>query len=178
MQFLVVFAIACFLVAYWLWRTSASRVVVRRGSERDVDALAALRRVGYRHASGRHPVDGVDDPRLAAAAMMAAIAQLDGALSQAQMNALRVECRAAFRVDQRQADDIAVAGRWLSEQSADHDDAMRRLATIVRERAGAEAHGDLLRMLERVASVASGAPSEKQAEAIALVRRSLTAADA
>ena len=111
------------VVAIWIWRmraaADASREIIEAGS----DARAALRRFGYRRKAGQHPADSIDDPRLAAAGMMAAVARMDGDLTADQMNALRVESRASFRVDQKEADDIAAYGRWIAGQSQDPGEA-------------------------------------------------------
>lgn len=178
MHILIVLITALLAIGVWIWRARAAAAVSHEVLDVAADAKAALRRFGYRQKAGRHPADSVDDPRLAAAGMMAAIAKMDGDITAAQMNALRVECRATFRVDQKEADDIAAFGRWLAGQSQDPGDGIRRLAKIVRDRAGAEAHSDLVRMLGRIASVEGGAPSEIQTEAITLVKRSLAVADA
>lgn len=163
-------------VAFWLWRVRAAAEASNEIVDAASDARAALRRYGYRRKAGQHPTESVDDPRLAAAAILAAVAKMDGDLTADQFNALRVECRASFRVDQGEADDMAAYGRWLADQCKSPDDAIRRLAKIVRDRAPKEAHGDMIRMMERVASVQGGAPSSLQKDAIEMVKRTLVPA--
>lgn len=140
------------------------------------DVRAAVRRFGFRRQAGRHPADIVDDARLAAAGMMAAIAKMDGELTKAQIDALRVECRASFRVGQKDADEIAAYGRWLASQSQDPEDVIRRLSARVQALAAEEAQKDLIGMLERVAAVEGGGVSTEQRHAIDSVRRRLTTA--
>lgn len=130
------------------------------------------RRDGFQKANGRHPVENVDDARVAAAGLMTALARLDGELTKPQIDAIRVECRAAFRVPQTEADDIAAYGRWLAGQSQDPDDAIRRLSQKLRELASDEAQRDMIGMLERVAATEDGV-SEDQRAAIDRVRRTL-----
>ncbi|MEO1331105.1 MAG: hypothetical protein AAFW46_15760 [Pseudomonadota bacterium] len=161
------------LLAVWWWRVRAAGAAAREAVEATDDVRAALRRFKYQRKAGEHPAESLDDPRLAAAGMMAAVARLKGDLTADQMNQLRVECRAAFRVVQSEADDIAAYGRWLAAQSEDPDDVIRRLAPIVRDRAEREAHGDMVRMLDRVAAVEGGAPNDLQKAAIARVRKAL-----
>ncbi|MEM9724721.1 MAG: TerB family tellurite resistance protein [Pseudomonadota bacterium] len=134
------------------------------------DVRAAVKRYRTRAASGSHPCEDIDDARLAAAGMMSAIAGMDGPLTKAQIDAIRVECRAAFRVVQREADEIAAFGRWLAEEAEDPEDALSRLSPKVRALAPAEAQRDLIRMLERVAAVEGGVSAE-QRQAITTVRR-------
>lgn len=164
------------LIAVWWWRIRAAGAAAREVGQVTDDVQAALRRFKYQRRAGQHPAESLDDPRLAASGMMAAVARLKGDLTADQMNQLRVECRAAFRVAQSEADDIAAYGRWLAAQSQDPDDAIRRLVPIVRDGADPEAHGDLVRMLERIAAVEGGAPNDLQKDAVARVRRLLNVA--
>ena len=164
------------VIALWIWRARAAADASREVIDAASDARAAIRRFGYRRKVGQHPADSIDDPRLAAAGMMAALARMDGDLTAEQMNALRVECRASFRVDQKEADDIAAYGRWIASQSQDPGEAVRRLSRIVRDQAEPEAHADLVRMLERIAAVGGGGVSEMQQASIDAVRRALTTA--
>lgn len=159
------------VVAVWIWRARAAAQASRDIVEAADDVRAVIRRHGFQRKSGRHPAETVEDPRLAAAGMMAAMARLDGALTEKQINALRVECRASFRVSQVEADEIAAYGRWLADQSKDPDDSLRRLGRVLRAIAPREAQEDMIAMLTRVASAEGGAPSDVQAAAIERVRR-------
>lgn len=161
------------VIALWIWRARAAAQASGDIVDAADDVRAAVRRFGYRRKAGRHPAESVEDPRLAAAGLMAACARMDGDITAEQQNALRVECRAKFRVDQKEADDIAAYGRWIASQSQDPDDTIRRLTPVVRDNAPAEAHADMVEMLRRVASVVDGAPSEIQSDAIERVRRAL-----
>lgn len=161
------------VIALWVWRARMAAGAAREIGETAEDLQAAFRRYGYRRRAGKHPAENLDDPRLAAAGMMAAIARLDGDMSTERMNAIRVECRASFRLGDKEADEVAAFGRWIAEQSRDPDDAIRRLLKIVRDKAPREAHEDVVGMLTRVASVEGGGPNELQADAITRVKRGL-----
>lgn len=161
------------LIAVWWWRIRAAGQAAQEIGQATDDVQAALRRFKYKRKAGQHPAEAIDDPRLAASGIMTAVAKLKGDLTADQMNQIRVECRAAFCKNQAEADDVAAYGRWLASQSQDPDDAIRRLAPIVRDRAEAEAHGDLVRMLERVAAVEGGRPNDLQDAAIGRVRSTL-----
>lgn len=149
-------------------RTGLGKPRITTGGADDV--RAAVKRYRSRAATGSHPCEDIDDARLAAAGMMAAIAGMDGPLTKGQIDAIRVECRAAFRVVQREADEIAAFGRWLAEEADGSEDALHRLSSKLRALAPAEAQRDLIRMLERVADVEGGVSAE-QRQAITTVRR-------
>lgn len=154
------------VVVYWIYRARMAADATREVIDVADDVRAAVRRFGYRRQAGKHPADLVDDPRLAAAGILAAIAKMDGSLTDAQINALRVEARATFRVDQQEADEIAAYGRWLSDQSNTPDDTIRRLSSVIRREAPADAHRDVVTMAERVASVTDGSANAMQRQAI------------
>ena len=175
MPFFLAFLAALVAIAIWIWRARQAAEVTHDIVDAADDVRAAIRRYGFRRESGRHPSDVVEDARLAAAGMMAAIARMDGELTKAQSDAIRVECRAAFRVQQKVADEIAAYGRWLAGQSSDPEDALRRLGARVQALAPEEAQKDLIRMLERVAAVEDEISAD-QRQAIDQVRRRLATA--
>lgn len=170
MHILIIALAALGAVVYWIYRVRGAAQATTEIVDAAEDVRAAVRRIGYRRAAGSHPVESVEDARLAAAGMMAAIARMDGDLTVSQINALRVECRAAFRTTQREADDIAAFGRWLAGQSNDPEDALRRLGERIVKLANEEARRDLIAMMERVAAVENGISADQRA-AIDRIRR-------
>lgn len=161
------------VIALWIWRARMAGEAAREIVDAATDVQSAFRRYGYRRQAGKHPAENLDDPRLAAAGMMASVARLGGDMSAESMNAIRVECRASFRLGDKEADEIAAFGRWIAEQSKDPDDAMRRLVKVVRDKAPREAHEDMIAMMTRVAAADGGEPNAMQADAIARMRRNL-----
>ena len=113
-----------------------------------------------------HPIDLVDDPRLAAAGMMVSVAKMDGDVTAAQMDAVKLESRATFRVDDKEAADIVAYGRWLAGQSQDPDEALRRLTKVLGRIADKSARRDVVEMMNRIAAIEGGAASEPQKRAI------------
>lgn len=149
-------------ILVWYWRFKMAREAADDLSDLAGDVRAAFRRYGFTRSRNRHPAETLDDPRLAAATMMVAIAKLDGALTQSQLDAVTRETLSAFQVDPREAADMVAYARWLSDQSHDPDDSARRLAPLIRDRAPAEAHLDLLTRMERVAAAEGGGATEAQ----------------
>ena len=172
MHILLSLIAALSFLAFFVLRARGRIDAARDVAHASEDLRDAVKRFGAKRAAGRHPADVVDDARLAAAGMMAAIARMDGAFTKVQIDALRVECRAAFRVVQKDADEIAAFGRWLAEECDDVEEALLRLGARVRELASEEAQSDLIGMLERIAA-AEGGVSPEQRRAIDDVRRQL-----
>lgn len=161
------------VVALWYWRVKAAQEAAGEVANAANDVRLAIRRFGYLRKHKTHPADCVEDPRLAAAGIVAAIAGMDAPLSKAEIDRLTAEASAVFGVDSREAVDIATFGRWIAGQCATPEEAVRRLTKVVRAQAGAEAGPDLLALVEAVAT-ADGAPmGDPERDAQTAIRRGL-----
>jgi len=129
----------------------------------------AIRRFGYLRKNKTHPADCVDDARLASAGIVAAIAGMDAPLSQAEIDRMTAEAGA----DPAEAVDIVAFGRWVAGQCNTPEEAVRRLVSVVHDKAGPDAGPDLLAMVETVATV-DGAPLDtRETDALETIRRGL-----
>ncbi|MEL6479585.1 MAG: TerB family tellurite resistance protein [Pseudomonadota bacterium] len=160
-------------VAIWYWRMRMARHAAGEVAGAARDVKHAARRFAYRRRSDKHPADCVEDPRLAAAGIAAAIAAMDAPLSQAEIKALGTEARVVFKVDPAEAQDIAAFGRWIAGQCQTPSEAVRRLARVVQAEAGVEAGEDLLRMATRVATADGARLGDDEEASLATIRRTL-----
>ena len=160
-------------LAFWYWRVRAAHEAAGELANAASDVRLAIRRFGYLRKHKTHPADCVEDPRLAAAGIAAAIAGMDAPLSQAEIDQLTAEASAVFEVESAEAVDITAFGRWIAGQCQSPEDAIRRLTRVVKAKAGAEAGPQLLSMVEAVAT-ADGTPlDEREEDALEAVRRGL-----
>lgn len=157
----------------WYWRVKQAGEAAGELTNAANDVRLAIRRFGYMRTRKTHPADCVDDARLAAAGIVAAIASMDAPLSQAEIDLLTAEAGAVFDVEPAEAVDIAAFGRWIAGQCNTPEDAVRRLTRIIRAKAGAEAGPDLIRMIEKVASADGLGLEERETDAVEAVRRGL-----
>ncbi len=157
----------------WYWRIKTARKVVGEVANAANDARLAIRRFGYLRKHKTHPADCVDDPRLAAAGIVAAIAAMDAPLSRAEIDMLTAESGAVFGADPAEAVDIAAFGRWVAGQCQTPEDAVRRLVKVIHYKAGVEAGPDLIGMVEKVATVDGIGLDEREADALTAIRRGL-----
>jgi hypothetical protein len=157
----------------WYWRLKTAREAAGELAGAADDVRLAIRRFGYMRKRKTHPADCVDDARLAAAGIAAAVAGMDAPLSQAEIDRLTAEAGVVFGADSREAVDITAFGRWVAGQCQSPEEAVRRLTKVVREKAGAGVGPDLLAMVEAGAT-ADGAPmDERETDALAAIRRGL-----
>ena len=137
------------------------------------DLRATVRRLMYKRKHDRHPADSVDDPRLAAAGIVVAVATMDAPISQSEISALTRLSREVFNVSEREALDIVSFGRWVAGQCNTNAEAVRRLSKIVAREAGPEAGPDLVRMIAEVSTAGGAELGEDENDAIDTVRRTL-----
>lgn len=163
----IILAVVGLLIAasVWYYRARAARNAAGDILDAANDVRLAARRFGYRRRSNVHPVDTIDDARLAAAGVAAAVAGMDGPLTRQEIDALKLECQAVLKADLSEAEDIAAFGQWIAGQCGTPEEACRRLTRAIRKLAGDETREDLLTLATRVAE-ADGALDERQTEAL------------
>ncbi|WP_299625485.1 TerB family tellurite resistance protein [Pelagibius sp.] len=148
---------------FWYWRMRNAATAAREVVEIADDMRAAVRRFGYRRKANQNPLDGIEDPRLAAAGILAAFANMDGALSREEIDAIDEACGKAFACSAEDARQIGAYGRWLVQQSAGNmDEVIRRLARNLIGQLTAEERGQLLATIREIAEIEDGALSDAQ----------------
>lgn len=157
-------------VGFWMYRAQAAADTAKTVFDMASDAKAAARRFGYHRKHNKSPLDTVDDPRLSAAAMLVAVAKLDGDLSRDQVDGITRQCIETFEVDAAEAADMTAFGRWLS-QHGEPEEVLRRLARGLRGNLDGERVESLFGMMERVSELEGGGISDRQTQAIEMVRR-------
>lgn len=162
------------VVVFWVWRMRNAAAAARDLVEVADDVRAAVRRFGYRRKANQNPLDGIEDPRLAAAGILAAFANMDGALSREEIAAIQSACKQAFACDSGDAEQVTAYGRWLVQQSAGNmDEVIRRLARNLVGKLKAEEKLELLAMVEEVARVDGGDISDAQRDTFERLERQL-----
>jgi hypothetical protein len=160
-------------IAYFLYmRAKTAREAAETLADAANDVRLAARRFGFRRKANLHPADAVDDPRLAAMGIVAAVAQMDRAWEREIAETMTVQAQSVFGVDLAEAEELTVFGRWLSDQSGTPDELVRRLAKRIAALSGPSALHDLERMIAAVTRPGR-APSERVQDALDTLRRIL-----
>jgi uncharacterized tellurite resistance protein B-like protein len=136
------------------------------------EARGLFRRWGWRRKQLRNPLDGVDDAREAAAAMMVAVAQADGAITERERTAIAAEMGKHFGATPQQADALTARARWLVQDRTDAGEVFRRLTPLVLRTCGPQERSDLIAMLKSIRA-ADGGTDEVLARDIARLAQSL-----
>lgn len=129
----------------------------------------APRRIRFRRATNEHPVEGIEDPRLAIAALASAFVELDDLPTAEQRKALMIQFRAVLRADPEEAEEMAVIGRWIVGQCNGPDEAVTRLSRKLSKLDGGASIEDLTTILTAVTG--ENGLSEHQRESIVEIKR-------
>jgi uncharacterized tellurite resistance protein B-like protein len=120
------------------------------------EARGLFRRWGWRRKQLHNPLDGVDDAREAAAAMMVAAAQSDGSITERERTAMAAEMSRRFGATLQQAEALIARARWLVQDRTDAGEVFRRLTPLIKRTCGPQEKSDLIEMLATVAAADGG----------------------
>ena len=134
----------------WYYRAQAAQRTATDLLDAANDVRLAARRFGCRRKSNVHPVDSIDDARLAAAGIVHAVASMGAPLTQESERAINLQFQSVFGADKTEAAEISTFGAWIARQCGTKSEAVRRLGKRLHDLAGIDARQDLLRMIEAV----------------------------
>lgn len=142
-----------------LWRIQAASEAARGAVDAASDAHSLYRRFLWGRKAARNPLDLFEDPREAAAAMMVALAQYDGALTADEQRTIVAEMQTAFTASTKDADELLARGRWLVRDAGDIDQTLKRLLPSIQKLLGDTEKRELIAMLREVVGPAPGMDS-------------------
>lgn len=158
---------------FWYYRMKAAKEAATELLDVANDVRLAARRFGYKRRTKTHPTDTVDDARLAAAGIVAAIASMSGYLEKSQIEEMTRQFKATFDTSPKDAVEITTFGRWISTQCQSNSEAVRRLSKRLYELAGPEALPDLERIIEATLDADPNSKGPDEEDAMRMVRRHL-----
>lgn len=170
MHILIGLAAVLGVLLAWYWRFKMAREAAGELIGVAEDVRAAARRFSYRRKHKTHPIDAVEDPRLAAAGAALAIAAMDQPLSRAELEAASEGAEQVFGVSGQEAAEIAAFGRWIAGQANTEEEAVRRLTAVVHREAGPDAGPDLVTLVRQVATADGGPLGEREEQALDRIR--------
>ena len=174
----VLIAIAGLLVGALIWYNRIKAAGYAAGELKDAanDVRLAARRFGFKRKANVHPIDTLDDARLAAAGIVAATVQMDGLWDQSMSDAMVQQAQSVFGTDLGEAEEIVIFARWIADQGKNPHETVRRLARRLKKLAGIEALEDTVQMIAAVSKRGGKELSENAKDSIATVERVLKSA--
>lgn len=153
MHILALIASVVGVALFVLWRMQQAANATRDIAEAAGEVQGLFRRWQWGRKANVNPMDIVEDPKEAAAAMMVAIAQADGPLTAAEQTAILAAMREEFDVGEPVAVELLARGRWLVRNSTDPGNPLRRLARPILKSLGPPERHALIAMLEKIARI-------------------------
>ncbi|WP_428642211.1 TerB family tellurite resistance protein [Roseibium sp.] len=152
--------------AFWIYRIRQAEDHTRTALEAAQDVKAAARRFGFRTRANQHPTEGVDDPRVTAAALLVLVAEIDGGISRTEQDCILDQLQHVFQVSAFDAEELYLFAKWLAGQSTNPDDMIRRLIKRTVSLGGRDTLPDLMQMVSAVGKADTGTPTDDTLQVI------------
>ena len=154
--------------AIWWWVRANPREAINVAQDAVTVARNAPRKLAFRKQLKAHPVEGIDDPRIAICAIAQAFIELDDLPTKEQRERLHFLLRTKLRASEDEAQEMEVLGRWLQGQCQNPEAAITRLARRMNKIDGDASYDQLQAVLE---DLAGEDLSESQVNAIGDIRQ-------
>lgn len=130
------------------------------------DVRLAARRFGFSRQANVHPVESIEDPDIAAAAIADAFVALDDMPSKDQQQQMMIQLRSVLRVDQDSAQELLVLGTWLVNECGGPMPAITRITKKLYKLEGAQALEPLTHILTGIKKADDSEMSQRQQDAL------------
>ena len=156
----------------WIMRMRNAAEMTHEIAGAAQDVLAAARRLGFRRRINTHPVDSLEEPKLAIGALGIAFLELGGLPTEEQQNALLKSLQARTGQSLDDAEETLILGRWLVHESNGPEPAITRLSRRLAKLDRAGSFTPLMAVLNDVAQASrDGAVSDRQRDALTEIAR-------
>lgn len=132
------------------WRLNQAANAARGARDAVGDAHGALRRWSWRRKSSVDLIRDIDDPRVAAAVLMVAVAEYDGALTADEHRVMRQQITSKFGAKEATADELIAHARWLTRSGGDIGSLFLKLMPVIQNKCGPRERSELIEMLKHV----------------------------
>lgn len=147
-----IIAIIGIIVAGYFWAQRARDMaeIAETVAEVPGDIKAAARRFGFKRRTNVHPVESVDDPKLAIAGIANSFFELGALPTEEQRRMLMLQVRSVLGVSYDEAEELLVLGRWLASESGGPEAGILRLSRRLNKIAGVDGFQNLMELLKNL----------------------------
>lgn len=156
--------------AIWFWVRRNPREAIDVAADAATTLKNAPRRLAFRKQTTAHPVEGIDDPRIAICALGQAFIELDSLPTAEQRQRLHDTVVSTLNCTPQEAEEMEILGRWLLTQCNGAESAVPRLARRLYKIDGSSSYTIVQTILS---NVLQGELSSKQVSAIDDIKSSL-----
>ena len=161
-------------ILFFLWRLHMASEAAKGLLETSDDLRSYLRKRNWQKKVKSNRLDLVDDPRIAATAMMVAVAQADGALTAREEAEIVNQAVTHFEIDAPLAEELLAHARWIVGNADDLENCFHRLTPLLRRTLDPKQREDLFEMLTAIASIAPDDDAGEAGRALASLRNRLS----
>ena len=154
---------------FWAQRARNARDVMGDVADMANDVRLAARRFGFSRKMNVHPVESIEDPRLAIAAIGSAFLELNDLPTAEQRKLLQVQIRSKLLASAEEAEEIEILGRWFMTECGGAEPAVARISRKLYKIGGADQMEPLMDILK--ASVTT--LSDRQRDALEDITRAM-----
>ncbi|MEM7320452.1 MAG: hypothetical protein AAF408_15715 [Pseudomonadota bacterium] len=159
--------------AFWYFRIRNVAHTAQDLLEAANDVRLAARRFGFRRNADIHPVEAIEDPRIALAALGAGFLELDDFPTAEQRDALVSALRENLNVKHDDAEELLILGRWLVGECNGPQQAIPRLTRRLYKLSGQQDFEAVMALVKFVARFGTGDLSAKQKAALKDIQHGL-----
>jgi hypothetical protein len=156
--------------AIWFWVRSNPREAIDVAGDVVTTLRNAPRRLAFRRQTKGHPVDGIDDVRIAIGSIAQAFIELDDLPTKDQRQLLHAMLLSKLNCSEDQAQEIEVLGRWLIDQCNGASQSISRLSRRL-YKIDNDSSWDVIQNI--LTSLVDGELSDRQIDAINDIRIAL-----
>ena len=140
------------MAIFVLWRLQQAAYMARDVADAAGSAKSLFRRWKWRRKTNVSPIDLIEDPREATSALMIAIAQADGRISDVERQAIAHQIKTFFGATSDQADALIAQSEWTVRDGIDPSEVMRRLTPLLQRTTTQVQRGQIIAMLTATAT--------------------------
>jgi len=155
---------------FWAQRARNARDVAGSVADLANDVRLAARRFGFNRKLNIHPVESIEDPRLAIAAVAVSFIELDDLPTAEQRQLLTVQLRANLNASAEEAQEMEVLGRWFMNECGGAEPAIARLSRKLYKLGGAE---QMIPLMETLKAAVTTDLSNRQQDALEDITRAM-----
>jgi len=156
---------------FWMQRAKDAAEMGSEMLDMARDVKAAARRFGFSRRHNEHPVDSIDDPKLAIGALVTAFHELEDLPTSESRTALDVQLRKHLSVSAEEAQEISILGHWFVNECGGADPAVTRLSKKVHKMSGADGFQTTMQIIQDTIAATTGELGRKQSEALHDIKR-------
>lgn len=113
--------------AIWFWVRNNPRDAINAAQDAVTTVRNAPRKLAFRKQTNAHPVEGIDDTRIAICTIAQSFIELDDLPTIDQRKKIHVQLRTIVGCAEDEATEMEVLGRWLMNQCQGPEQAITRL---------------------------------------------------